>query len=219
MRGWVIGILFGCWISCTPTSPPDQWSPELTKVVLENVFFTGDQVQNTGGEWGVVLGRDSSMVRVLLAGKREKNFGPSELKKTQSLRIFRGAEPGMLLKWVSLTEPSRPRYQDALGHSYYYTLGEKTFFRVDYYIQPGIQPEQIQSIFTEVFMPEEGDAIRFYKEFASWLETSFGRPSGQLGDFSWVLNDRPFQLRLALTGQKKSITLSIDPKPAGGAES
>lgn len=219
MRGWLFGVLVCCWISCVPTSPPDDWSPELTKVVLENVFFTGDQVQNRDGEWGVVLGRDSATVRVLLAGKGEMNFAISELKKTQSLRIFRGAEPGMLLKWVSLTEPSRPRYQDSLGLSYYYTLGEKTFFRVDYYVQPGILPEQVQSIFTEVYMPEEGDAIRFYKEFAFWLESSFGRPSGQLGDFSWLLKDRPFQLRLALTGQKKSITLSIEPKPAGGAES
>lgn len=210
MKGWLTGLILGVLFSCT-NEPESRNSTELQKIVLADRFFPGDKVQISTGNWAIVLFADSNQVEVLVPGQEgTQKFPPQNLTKIQSARLLRGLEPGMPIRWATLTEPSTPRFQDSLGYSYYYTLGEDKFFRVDYYCKPGSKPSIISSIFLEISFKVEADAIRFYREFSGWLESQYGQPVGQLGDFYWSIVNKPLRLHLALSGQKKNITLSIE---------
>lgn len=214
MKYILLGLLLGLTICCT-SEPESKYSSALQKIILADRFFPGDKVQTPAGEWAIVIFSDSNSVEVLMPGEAgTRKFPPLNLSKVQSARVLRGSEPGMPLNWVTINEPSAPRFQDSLGYSYFYTLGQDEFFRVDYYTKPGIKPAIISSIFLEVSFKMEADAIRFYREFSAWIESQYGSPIGQLGDFYWGFAEKPLQLHLALSGQKKNITLSIEQKLA-----
>jgi hypothetical protein len=205
--------------NCTSEKAP-AYSAELQKVILYNHYFPGDKVLTPSGESAIIVQADSSVAKVWLPSQQNiREFIATDLVKSHSLRLFRGAEPGIPLRWVSLTEPALPRFKDSLGLSYYYTLGEDKFFRVDYYCQPGSNPALIESIYLEVSYSLEADAIRLYRELSEWIESEQGAPVGQLGDFYWNITNKPLRMHLALSGQKKNITLSIEPRPRKITES
>lgn len=219
MKYLLIILLLSVITRCTPEQPP-AYSTELQKVILSNHFFPGDKVMIPSGESAIIVQADSNNAKVWLTSQQDvQEFNPNDLVKSQSLRLFRGAEPGIPLRWVSLTEPALPRFKDSLGLSYYYTLGEDEFFRVDYYCQPGSNPPLIESIYLEVSYSLEADAIRLYRELSEWIESEQGSPIGQLGDFYWNIANKPLRIHLALSGQKKNITLSIEPRPQKNTES
>ena len=219
MKYILIILILSVISHCTPEQAP-AYSTELQKVILSNHFFPGDKVLTPSGESAIIVQADSSIARVWLSSqKKTQEIISTDLIKSHSLRLFRGVEPGIPLRWVSLTEPALPRFKDSLGLSYYYTLGEDKFFRVDYYCQPGSTPPLIESIYLEVSYSLEADAIRLYRELSEWIESEQGAPVGQLGDFYWNIANKPLLMHLALSGQKKNITLSIEPRPRKTTES
>lgn len=185
-------------------------SPELQKVFLTSVFFPGDEVVVEDRFSGWVLETDSIEAKVLLSQGNITVRRLEEIQKVKAAKVFRGSEPGTLLKWVKLCEPTLPRYQDSLGLSYMYSLGSGKSFRVDYYVMPGVYPSRVQSVFMESNFEIESDAIRFYREVSEYLEKQYDTPKGQLGDFAWDIPEKSVSLHLSLSGQKKVVTLSID---------
>lgn len=207
-----IALLIFCLVfwSCNSSQSVEEVSPELQKVFLTEVFFPGDEVVTEGQFSGWVLQTDSIQANLLLKKGLTSVRRLSEIQKVSSAKLFRGSEPGTPLEWVKLCEPSLPRYQDSLGLSYMYSLGNGKSFRVDYYVLPGVFPARVQSIFMESNFELESDAIRFYREVSEHLERQYDSPNGQLGDFTWGIPQKSAAMHLSLSGQKKVVTLSID---------
>lgn len=197
--------------ACSPQSDK-SWSPELLKVVLNDVCFPGDHIRLSNIPLAIVLSADSSGVRFRIPGNEISSAAPGEIEKIHSDFIFRGTEPGMPLHWVLMTEPGKPRYQDELGISYEYTLGKNNSFRVDYFTVPGEKPRRIRSIEADISFGAEADAIHFYRELSEWFTEKNGTPSGQLGNFIWQVPENALSVRMELSGRKKNISLSVRPE-------
>jgi len=206
-------VVFFCCLylfwGCNPGQTTPVYSPELSKILLNDHFFTGDLVLLPNNASAYVLYPEDSLAYVLSPGGKGRATPSHTLRKVNAYKLFRGCEPGLPLAWALNTEPANPYYQDDLGLSYMYSLGEGKFFRVDYYKHPEKKKASIHSIHLEVSVDNEAEAIRFYREMATWCSAHMGNPEGQMGEFTWKLKARAIRAKLELSGRKKNIFFSL----------
>lgn len=202
-------ILVCCFgIACNSKTDIERISPELFKIILEERFAPGDRVVHKDAEYIVVRQVNNNVV---LRNTKGENITLdfSSLNKLNTYFAFRGSEPGVHLNWIMNMEPSDPVFKDSLGLSYSYSLEGGKYFQVDYYITERSNRKLLQSVILEAFISNESDAITLYNEMTQWMNQKYGKPLGQLGDFSWLNAQKGFLHTLQLTAGRKNILYTL----------